>query len=105
MRRIAFPTFVLASAAGLVFSQSQPLAKGTVQRIKVHGKSLEGNLEGDSPERDVSIYLPPGYDRDRNRRYPVLYLLHGYTLTDEYWTGKPIPGLECSESERPDGDG
>jgi len=92
MRRIAFLTFVLAFAAGLVFSQSQPLARCTVQRIKVHGKSLEGNLEGDSPERDVSIYLPPGYDKDRNRRYPVLYLLHGYNLTDEFWTGKPIPG-------------
>jgi hypothetical protein len=34
--------------------------KGTVERIKVHGKSLEGNLEGDSPDRDVFVYLPPG---------------------------------------------
>src|SRR5689334_8149829 len=105
MRQIAFLTFVLASAAGLVFSQSQPLARGTVQRIKVHGKSLEGNLEGDSPDRDVSIYLPPGYDKERNRRYPVLYLLHGYNLTDEFWTGQADSGLECSESECPGGDG
>jgi hypothetical protein len=26
-------------------------SKGTVERIKVHGKSLEGNLEGDSPDK------------------------------------------------------
>src|SRR5207253_5970508 len=64
---------------------------GTVERIKVHGKSLEGNLEGDSPDRDVSIYLPPSYATARNRRYPVVYLLHGYTNSDEGWFG---PGLK-----------
>jgi S-formylglutathione hydrolase FrmB len=36
--------------------------------------------ESDSPE--VSIYLPPSYATDRARRYPVVYLLHGYTGTD-----------------------
>jgi hypothetical protein len=35
--------------------------KGSWERIKVHGKSLEGNLEGDSPDRDVFVYLPPSY--------------------------------------------
>lgn len=59
--------------------------QGTVERIKVHGKSLEGNLEGDSPDRDVSIYLPPSYASERARRYPVVYLLHGYTDSDERW--------------------
>jgi len=51
---------------------------GTVERIKVHGKSLEGNLEGDSPDRDVLVYLPPSYAGDQARRFPVVYLLHGY---------------------------
>jgi S-formylglutathione hydrolase FrmB len=37
---------------------------------------------GESPEPDVSIYLPPSYSTERNRRYPVVYLLHGYTGTD-----------------------
>ena len=65
--------------------------KGSFERIKVHGKSLEGNLEGDSPDRDVSVYLPPSYATARNRRYPVVYLLHGYTNSDEGWFG---PGLK-----------
>jgi hypothetical protein len=26
--------------------------------------------------------LPPSYATERNRRYPVVYLLHGYTGTD-----------------------
>ncbi len=65
--------------------------KGTYERIKVHGKSLEGNLSGESPDRDVSVYLPPSYATARNRRYPVVYLLHGYTNSDEGWFG---PGLK-----------
>lgn len=60
---------------------------GTVERIKVHGQSLEGNLEGDSPDRDVSVYLPPSYATDRHRRYPVIYLLHGYMDNDINWFG------------------
>jgi hypothetical protein len=47
---------------------------GKYERITVHGASLEGNLEGDSPDRMVSLYLPPSYARDTHRRYPLLYL-------------------------------
>ncbi len=61
--------------------------QGTVERIKVHGKSLEGNLDGDAPERDVSIYLPPSYKTEKNRRYPVVYMLHGFTDSDAQWFG------------------
>jgi S-formylglutathione hydrolase len=64
--------------------------QGIVQRIKVHGKGLEGNLEGDSPDRDVAVYLPPSYDSAWNRRYPVVYLLHGFTDdVDKWWGVKP----------------
>ncbi len=84
-----------ALAAGLaswVFSQTpapqfaapDPNARpNAVEHIKVHGKSLEGNLLGDSPDRDVFVYLPPSYQTSRNRRYPVVYLLHGYGLNAE----------------------
>ncbi len=86
--------FIVAATA-LLCAETKPQTKGTVQRIKVHGKSLEGNLEGDSPDRDVTIYLPPGYNANRNQRYPVVYLLHGYLLTDQYWTGVGVssPGV------------
>jgi S-formylglutathione hydrolase len=71
-----------------VFAKSDEASgHGTVVRIKVHGESLEGNLEGDSPDRDVSIYLPPSYKTEAHRRYPVLYLLHGYMDNDDNWFG------------------
>jgi S-formylglutathione hydrolase len=64
-------------------SAAAPVAlKGKLERIKVHGSSLEGNLLGESPAPEVSIYLPQSYGTDRARRYPVVYLLHGYTGTD-----------------------
>ncbi|HEY7391551.1 MAG TPA: alpha/beta fold hydrolase [Bryobacteraceae bacterium] len=69
--------------------------KGRLERITVHGKSLEGNLEGDSADRDVFVYLPPSYDREPNRRYPVVYTLHGYGLHAQQWVGfANVSGLE-----------
>ena len=58
----------------------------TVERVKVHGASLEGNLEGDAVDRDVIVFLPPGYREDTSRRYPVVYALHGYSIGAEQWT-------------------
>jgi len=42
-------------------------------------KALAGNPLGDPATRPVVVYLPPGYDDGGSRRYPVLYVLHGYT--------------------------
>src|SRR5438128_9480608 len=69
---------------------AQPAAprRGMVDIIKVHGVSLEGNLEGDTADRQVSIYLPPTYQTETTRRYPVIYLLHGYTDSDDRWFGR-----------------
>jgi len=57
-----------------------------VERITIHGKALEGNLEGDAVDRDAIVFLPPSYNQDRTRRYPVLYALHGYSIGAEQWT-------------------
>lgn len=60
---------------------------GQYERITVHGASLVGNLEGDTPDRMVSVYLPPSYAKHPKARYPVLYLLHGFTDSDSQWYG------------------
>lgn len=41
--------------------------------------ALRGNALGDPATRPLAVYLPPGYDAGGSRRYPVLYVLHGYT--------------------------
>jgi enterochelin esterase-like enzyme len=56
-----------------------------VEHIRVHGTALEGNLEGEAVERDVIVFLPPSYSKDKHRRYPVVYALHGYSIGAEQW--------------------
>lgn len=87
VHRLGLSIVLSLGSAGLVFAQAAGASQhGIVERIKVHGRALEGNLEGDPPDRDVSIYLPPSYNTG-NRRYPVLYLLHGFTDRDTQWFG------------------
>ena len=61
-------------------------SRSTVEHIKIHGAALEGNLEGDAVDRDVIVFLPPSYEKDKKRRYPVVYALHGYSIGAEQWT-------------------
>ncbi len=59
-----------------------PMAPGIpVEHIKVHSAAMEGNLAGEPADRDVIVVLPPSYGKDKARRYPVLYFLHGFALT------------------------
>ena len=90
-----FAMFTLAlgltmSAAAQVKTEVPPPVPGakpvTVEHIKVHGTSLEGNLEGDDVDREVIVFLPPGYAADRNQRYPVVYALHGYSIGARQWS-------------------
>jgi len=58
----------------------------TVEHIKIHGTSLEGNLDGEAVDRDVIVFLPPSYSKGKHRRYPVVYALHGFSIGAEQWT-------------------
>ena len=83
----AFLGMQLAAQVQTMVPSVVPGAKpDTAEHIKVHGRSLEGNLEGDSVDRDVIVFLPPSYLKNKHRRYPVLYALHGYSIGAEQWT-------------------
>jgi enterochelin esterase-like enzyme len=66
-----------------VVSGAKPV---TVEDIKIHGAALEGNLEGDAVDRDAIVFLPPSYEKDKKRHYPVVYALHGYSIGAEQWS-------------------
>ena len=88
------PARTAARLAGLflltlltLLSVSNALAQtGRLVRETVHGASLEHSATGESPDRQVSVYLPPGYDTATAKRYPVVYLLHGIGGTDADFT-------------------
>jgi S-formylglutathione hydrolase FrmB len=73
-----------------------PLAAQPAGRIvedTIPARSLAGNLLGDSDRQPAFVYLPPGYDDEQDRRYPVLYLLHGVLDTPEVWVEPVYDGM------------
>jgi enterochelin esterase family protein len=52
---------------------------GDVRIDFVQSDALANNPLGDPATRPVAVYVPNGYDPQGSRRYPVLYVLHGYT--------------------------
>jgi len=81
---------MVGAAGAQVQTEVPPVVAGakpvTVEHIKVHSAAIEGNLEGDSADRDVFVFLPPSYAKEKHRRYPVVYALHGYSIGAEQWT-------------------
>ena len=63
-------------------------AKVRVDAITVHSPSVAGNLEGNPADREVYVVLPPSYDKEPARRYPVVYALHGYFIGAKQWMGE-----------------
>jgi S-formylglutathione hydrolase FrmB len=53
---------------------------GTIEQIEIEAKSLAGNQLGDPTTQKCLVYLPGGYAEHPDLRYPVLYLLHGFSL-------------------------
>jgi len=49
------------------------------------GRVEEGVLTSTKPPQEYFIYLPPCYNEKTDKRYPVLYLLHGQTYQADQW--------------------
>lgn len=50
----------------------------------VHHHFYKSAVVGD--QRDYYVYTPPGFDPKAKTKYPVLYLLHGYSDAADGWT-------------------
>lgn len=71
--------FLLTFIQTILLSQGQD-SKGKIIVEKINSTALQ-NMGGENPVRSVTIYLPPGYDQTTNR-YPVIYYLPGFSLSD-----------------------
>lgn len=53
---------------------------GQIVVERIRSEALVGNALNDPTERELYLYLPPGYAREKDeRRYPVVYCLTGFT--------------------------
>ena len=58
----------------------QPMAFAQASKLvwwTIIWEPLQENLIGDSGLKSIGVYLPPGYEAS-NKRYPVIYVLHGF---------------------------
>lgn len=81
--------------ASVTLSQ-QGIAPATTSKLlelKIQAPSLKGNLLGDPTEQPVYVYLPPGYEGS-TKRYPTLYLLHGFTSNSSVWINGQYQGMK-----------
>jgi S-formylglutathione hydrolase FrmB len=91
----ALPAILLFTLLASVTMSQQGTAPATASKLlqlKVQAPSLKGNLLGDPTEQPVYVYLPPGYEGS-TRRYPTLYLLHGFTSNSSVWINGQYQGM------------
>jgi S-formylglutathione hydrolase FrmB len=79
------PWLLVALSCTLPSARGDAPPTGSVVEVTVPGPALAGNLLGETGRRAVNVYLPPSYARDPARRYPAVYLLHGYQGSHAQW--------------------
>jgi predicted alpha/beta superfamily hydrolase len=93
MRRLTLclSVIVIALLSGAVAAQRTHTLTGDIRLHKnFHSKILNN-------DRDVIVYLPPGYDKDKHRSYSVFYFHDGQNLFDG--ATSYIPGQEWQVDE------
>jgi putative tributyrin esterase len=73
------PATLAALLALLAATAAHALPAGRVIRVSVPSPRMSGGA------RRALVYLPPSYDRDPARRYPLVILLHGGPGSCEDW--------------------
>ncbi len=84
MKKLLLVLLLIIGFSSLSFSQSV----GEIKVDSLYSAYLENDF-GEATTRKISIYLPPGYE-ESNKRYPVIYFLHGFTGTHEMQGMKEI---------------
>jgi len=79
------PAPVASETSTPVPTTTPPLTPTPLSCLTQPGRIEEGKLDSFKPAQEFRVYLPPCYDEMPDERYPVLYLLHGQTYTDDQW--------------------
>jgi S-formylglutathione hydrolase FrmB len=83
----AFALILQATAQDLPPVPEYPPIPDYLVQDQFTSPSLEGNVLGDPATRNVLVYLPPSYDTSPDRRYPTIYMLHGYIGDHRLYVG------------------
>ncbi|MEP6912712.1 MAG: alpha/beta fold hydrolase [bacterium] len=100
-RKLTFVLLLcLLSFAPAVYAQeaAKPARDERLIEVKIPAPALKGNLVADPIEQSVIIYLPPGYDASPTKRFPTVYLLHGFLGDAHAWTSGGYQGLSLRQT-------
>ncbi len=83
------PTPTVAASPTLVLTSSEPSClqtRGRIEQMFIPSEIVSDRLH-------YRIYLPGCYDALADRRFPVLYLLHGQGSYDDQWERLGVPAI------------
>jgi len=61
---------------------------GRFDEHQFESEVLKDNPLGDPHVRPLWVYVPPGYDKDAERRYPVIHVIQGLTGQVDMWRNR-----------------
>jgi len=93
----AYAFFAVGAFAFLAVSGLVQAREGRYVPDKITSPSLEGNLLGDPATRNMWVWLPPSYDTSPERRYPTIYLLHGFTGDHTAFKYHPLVNVDIGD--------
>src|SRR5438128_6160949 len=85
------PNLLFTQSAVHIPDPSLPWEVRDVPHGEIHQHFYHSKIAGD--DRDFYVYTPPNYDPRGKQRYPVLYLLHGFSDAADGWSAVGMANL------------
>ncbi|WP_300724608.1 esterase family protein [uncultured Bacteroides sp.] len=73
--------FILCCLLEAVVLQAQPPRQSRIVTDTIYSEVLQA-------KRAYTIFLPQSFDKEKDRRYPILYLLHGMWENNSVWASR-----------------
>ncbi len=87
MKLIKLITFALLAFSATILSAQQVSIPSNIKAITTQSASMNKDV-------NVFVVLPEDYDKNKETRYPVIYLLHGFGGNHTTWAVKTKPNLD-----------
>jgi S-formylglutathione hydrolase FrmB len=88
---VVLPEVPAGTRAPLASARMEPWSftpRGRFEEHEFESQALRGNPLDDPNVRPLWVYLPPGYDDERERRFPSVYMIQGLTGQLDMWRNR-----------------
>jgi glucans biosynthesis protein C len=89
---------LLVGLSLVVLTSCSGNGRGCIEMRSFQAPSLSRNTFGISDRQHLAVYLPPGYEQDSSRRFPVLYFLPNFKTDLWRYTGGTFQGFRLKDA-------